>query len=191
MSAHHLLRNPLVKICGIAAVLYFSLFANKENPGSLGNKFSKETLKKSFEDAREKSKFIMTNVNAAKDVAKNNPQEEATKQSKIIQESKIISASCGDKVIADYAIYKEDHNIHSVNNMKFTIGSKENWPIEKNIIGMKKGEIKNINILDSLKTDQKINPLPPEANGIQYRITIRQITHSLSPNKYIKISCNE
>lgn len=52
-----------VKIIGILAILYFSLYANTEKPQSLGNRITKEELKKGINQAKKTSELVIKNAN--------------------------------------------------------------------------------------------------------------------------------
>ena len=153
---YHLLRNPLVKICGAAVIIYFALFANKHNPDSLGNRLSSENLKKNFHEARKQTRFIIKNVEAAKEYQK--------QQENIDYATKKIA--CNDVVYLNYSIYQGQQRIHTANNSKFVIGSKSNWDIEQKIIGLKKGDEINIPLSNTTKDGQYFN----------YHITIQEVT---------------
>lgn len=70
MKIINLTKNRFIKIIGIFLVLYFALFYNKENPNSLGNRWSMENLKNNFGEMNEKSRFIITNVGMARQIEK-------------------------------------------------------------------------------------------------------------------------
>lgn len=176
MPVNRALKNPLIKICGVVVIIYLGLFSNKSNPDSLGNRLSAENIQKNLHEAKKKSQFIAANISAAKKISKENPNNDTT------------SIKCGDTAIADYEIYETNKAIQKISNAKFTVGSKENWPIEKNIIGMKSGDIKDIDMLEPLKSsDQKTLPIPKLENNFKYHITIRQVIHNATNTK---ISCN-
>lgn len=169
MLVNEILKNPIVKICAVFVILYFALFSNKENPNSLRNRLSKENLEKNLHDASNKSKFIISNVGAAKKAVKEKERKEQEMQNLIIK--------CGDEVITDYSIFSDGQNLYSEKNKKFIIGSKIDPIVEKNIIGMKNGETKVINIMEDIKADQKLN-IPKPQNNINYHIKIVNIEKS-------------
>ncbi len=85
MKIFNLGNHPLVKVVGISAILYFALFANKENPESLGNRLSSEKIKKNVSEVKEKSHFIITNLEMAHRAAAQQHQTE--QKPKLIEES--------------------------------------------------------------------------------------------------------
>lgn len=156
------LRIPLVKIIGICAILYLALFSEKQNPNSLGNRLSKEKVTKNLSDAKERSRFIISNVRTTK--------EAAIKQDKIYQPdagAKIsiedidvgkgdIAVSCGSTVEFSYGIYSSDNKqIKVVSSEKLVVGGGTNKIIENNIFGMRQGGIRNIKIPHNFKTDNR------------------------------------
>lgn len=177
MKIFELLRNPLIKGVGIVLILYFALFANKEKPDSLGNRLSSEQIKQNFNEIQNKSKFIITNVKAAQDLAK---EKEA--QRKIAEQNvpKITindleigtaepSAACGDAVEISYGLYSpEGKQLEFVSSKKIIIGTDKNSVIEKNIIGMGNGGIREINVAD-----------------LKYQVTMVAVTKALNST----ISC--
>ena len=103
MKVFELLRNPLIKYPGIILVIYFGLFSNKENPSSLGNRLSAESVKKNFNEMQEKGKFIATNIQAAKDLEAQRRQSASSNSEIIVKEDLEIGTSqeeisCGDGV---------------------------------------------------------------------------------------------
>lgn len=178
MPVNRVLKNPLIKICGAVVIIYLGLFANKDNPESLGNRISKENLQKNFHEVRKKSQFIASNVSAAKKIS----EEDANSN----DNSGTSLANCGDTVITDYEIYQAGKNIQKTANKKFILGSKENLLVEQGIIGMKVGEIKDIKLLDTQNSNQEILSMSELKNDFKYRITVLKIFHN-PPNS--KISC--
>lgn len=188
MKIFELLRSPLVKGIGILLILYFALFSNKENPNSLGNRLSTENIKKDLSEAQEKSKFIIANVRVAQEVSKERAaQQQAATQISIedleigVGEDKV---SCGDQVEISQGIYKKDGGqIDLINSKKFIIGTKVEEFIEKNIIDLKQGAIRNINIPYGFQSsDKKIAELLKfNATDIKYQITILDIKKNVSP----------
>jgi hypothetical protein len=185
MPINNLLKNPLIRICATILIVYLALFSNKENPNSLGNRFSKERLQKNFTEMKEKGQFIKKNIDTAKRIEK---EKKTTQNSEGIKSD--LSVKCGDKVITNYAIYTNNIKLNQIDNLEFVIGSKQNWLIEKNLIGMKNNEVKNINMLDSLTTNERKMISSSNINlqnNTEYKITVLQVIHG-SDNK--KISCN-
>jgi hypothetical protein len=191
MKIFELLRNPLIKTIGIALVLYFALFANKEKPESLGNRLSSENIKKSFSEAQNQGKFIITNVKIAQEIAK----EKAAEQKLASQNISDIATSdleigtgeqlvaCGDEAEISYGIYtKSGKQLEFLNSKKFVIGENQNPVIEKNIIGMKRGGIREINIPYNYRTEDKklIELLKFNATDLKYQITLLSIVKGIS-----------
>lgn len=180
MINNDLFKHPLIKLCAIGLVIYFALFANTDNPDSLGNKITKERLKKNFEQAKEKQQFISKNIAAAKKFAKENSSNK-TQQKTQDSLSKTPFIICGDQVIVDYALYQSGKILHAEKDTKFIIGSKDNWLIEKNLIGLKKGDTTNINVIET------VNNMPAAVNDLlKYKITIHKISRHPSN---IQTSC--
>ncbi|MES2961735.1 MAG: hypothetical protein V4694_05065 [Pseudomonadota bacterium] len=192
-----LLRNPIIKIIGISIILYYGLFANKEKPGSLGNRFSSEQIKKDFSEVREKTVFIAANVKLAREIAK---EKEAEKKAaatnpalqisvKDLEEGDGETISCGDSAYINYGIYTKDgRQLEFKENQILVIGNKSNWLLEKNIIGMKQAGSRYINIPQgSQVNDAKITEyLKSNKSDLKYQVTLLAFTKNANP----QFSCN-
>jgi hypothetical protein len=196
-----LLRNPIIKIIGISVILYYGLFANKEKPGSLGNRFSSEQIKKDFSEVREKTVFIAENVKLAREIAKEKEiEKEAEKKATAINPALQVSVkdleegvgeniSCGDSAYINYGIYTKDgRQLEFKENQILVIGNKSNWLLEKNIIGMKQAGSRYINIVQgSQVNDSKITEyLNSNKSDLKYQVTLLAFTKN--PNS--QLSCN-
>jgi hypothetical protein len=194
MKIFDLLRNPFVKITGVVLVLYFALFANTENPNSLGNRLSSDNVKQDLSEIKEKSKFIVTNVKVAQGIAKEREAQQKAEAKISFEdlesgegEEKV---SCGNIVEISYAIYnKSGKQLEFSESKKLTVGSKENLLVEQNIIDMKRGGIRNIIIPYGFKTDDKKleSMLTFNESDLKYQITLLNITKATAVNS--KISC--
>ncbi|MDX2083602.1 MAG: hypothetical protein SFV53_06430 [Rickettsiales bacterium] len=184
-----ILQNPLIKITGVMVILYFGLFSNKNNPESLGNRLSAEKIKKNFSEMQDKGKFIATNISAARSYAKQQEDEKRnnnqTNLQPIITEVNLgfgaTEISCGMEIIAVIDLSNEaGKNLISKNQEKILIGSKKDWLIEKNIIGMKKHGIKRIKIPQGFVTDnQELAQLLQDSNSsLTYQIFVQDIINS-------------
>ncbi len=199
MKIVELVRHPLVKTTGIVLILYFALFSNKENPNSLGNRLSKDRIKQNLGEVQERSKFIVTNVKKAQQLAKEKEleqQEEATRIGPIIIEDfkpgageKV--AACGDHVTIIYGLYSKNGKLlEFVNPKTLVIGNNEIPTLEKNIVGMKQYGIRNISttatFTASHTNDQTLAGFIKSYGTIRYQVTL--LSFQKSPKK-TTISC--
>jgi hypothetical protein len=189
MKISQLLSNPLIKFIGVAAIIYFGLFANKKSPDSLGNRLSSENIKKNFSEAEEKAKFIATNVKIAQNIEaerKAKLQKVGTENSQI--KSNQDSISCGDIAETSYTIYdKNDKKIQFVAKEKFNVGAKKDPLIEKNVVGMKQSETKIIEVSKLSSDDQKLSDLlKSNKSDLKIQITVLNI----EKNSVKNLSCN-
>lgn len=182
-----ILRIPLIKFIGIGAILYFALFSNKEKPESLGNRLSKEEVGKTFNEAKNKSRFIISTVNTAqegKEIRPNQPNPVAKITIEDLEIGKGENViSCGSEVEIAYGIYGANNKtLKTVSSEKLTIGSALNRVVEQNIIGMKSGGIRNINIPNDFKSnDQKINDmLNFHHSDLRYQISVTSVDTNTS-----------
>ncbi len=78
-----LIHNPIFRIIGIMAVLYYGLFHNRQKPESLGNRLSPEIIKANLSEVSSKSVDIITNLQKAEKIkqslseAKQSPSEKS------------------------------------------------------------------------------------------------------------------
>jgi hypothetical protein len=193
MKIFDLLRIPIIKWTGIALILYFGLFANTQNPNSLGNRLSKENVQKNFKEARERGKFIVVNVKMAQEIAKEKEAQEklAKERGGMISINDLDSGTgekiigCNDEVEFSYVIQTKDgKEVNSIKKpQKTIIGSKQEKTIERNIIGMKEGGIRSINVPFGSQTDDKKLDTLLKLNGqdLQYLVTVSKIKKSKNP----------
>lgn len=179
-----LLRRPLIKIIGLALVLYFGLFADKQNPDSLGNRLSVDNIKQSLFEAQQKSAFIFSNIDQARKLkpsplaAPFDPLQNFVTAT--INDVEIgsgeVALKCGDEAEISYAIYvaTSSNPLESVPQEKLLVGSNINALLERKIIGMKKGGVRLINIpQDFQSTNQKLAFLLKfNETNLQYRISL-------------------
>lgn len=177
---------PLVKFIGIGIIIYFALFSNTNDSASLRNRLSKERVNKNLQDAKEKSRFIISNVRTAQSISKEkiiNPDI----ANKISLEDVTIGTSadvvrCGSEVEISYGIFSDNNlQIKTVSSEKLVVGSNINPIVEKNIFDMKQGGIRNIKIPKGFVTNNNhINEQIKFYNsGIRYQVYLLSLTTNL------------
>lgn len=57
-----LLQNPFVKIIGIVIILYYALFADKNDPESLGNRFSGVQMERNVREIKHNSYNVLNGI---------------------------------------------------------------------------------------------------------------------------------
>lgn len=196
MKIIELLRNPIIKSIGIALILYFALFANKQHPKSLGNRLSSENLKKDLTDATSKGKFIVDNIQMAKKLTQDKKLQtiSTTPYAEIIHEDLEIGSgdrtlACGDDAEISYGFYTATgQQLDFVSLEKVTIGSTKKVWLEQNIAGMKLSGIRYIIIPKNITiADSRIMQLLQQSGGnLRIQVTLLSFTKSSIPN----ISCN-
>lgn len=193
MQIFEILRNPLIKLIGIGLILYFALFANTENPKSLGNRLSSEEIKKDLNNAKDKSAFIIKNVRLANDLSKKAATNAPKNGEVFTQDLEIgngdVGIFCGDEAKISYAIYAKDgRQLSFIDSAKVLLGSKNNIFLEQNIIGMKNGGIRNINIPQGFQvSDPNISKiLQLENSELKIQVTLISFAKVNSQN----FSCN-
>jgi len=65
-----IIKNPIFRVCGIIAILYYGLFQNKNNPESLNSRLAPEKIKSNLSEISEKSVYIIHNVGKAQEFQK-------------------------------------------------------------------------------------------------------------------------
>jgi FKBP-type peptidyl-prolyl cis-trans isomerase (trigger factor) len=92
---------------------------------------------------------------------------------------------CNDEVEFSYVIQTKDgKEVNSIKKpQKTIIGSKQEKTIERNIIGMKEGGIRSINVPFGSQTDDKKLDTLLKLNGqdLQYLVTVSKIKKSKNP----------
>jgi hypothetical protein len=66
MNPYFIFKNPIIKIICLALVLYFALFKNKDNPNSLGNRFSVDKIKQGVKQIDQKGLAIVSGIALAR-----------------------------------------------------------------------------------------------------------------------------
>lgn len=185
MNIFRLLQNPLVKIIGVAAVLYFGLLYKNDSPESLSKRLDPDLLKSEIGEVKEKGQFILSNLNEAR-----NPQIPAQKPAEIAEE--IIAndlvlgtsdevANCGDELLMDYKIYDvKGREIDQKNDVKLIANSTSTNLVAKHIIGAKKGGIREIHVPYGLETSDEeiINYKKKALTSFRYQITVKNINRA-------------
>ena len=185
-----IIQKPLVKTIGIVAILYFALFANKENPESLGNRLSPDIVKKNLGEAFQKSQFVVSNISSTKaEIAKlEGDKKERMKLAKAtIKDIKVGGgegvAECGDRAEIIYKISTQDGASFPESKKSLTIGSEESPMLEKNIIGMKVEGVRVINISRDFKgTDYDVKELIGRyQSDLVYEVTMFNFSKNPEP----------
>lgn len=201
MKVSDLLKNPLIKSIGIVLILYFGLFHDKTKSESLGNRLSMKNIQKNIGEVSQKTQFITANLKVAQDLdksRKNLAERNRAIPSKqnsqaILEDLKIGSGerilSCGDLAKISYEFYTDNgQQISSVKSAPIIIGANLIPSIEQNIIGMKKGGMRNIKISSNSSTkDQSLLAL------MQFHksdLKIQVVLHSFKKGEGLTITCN-
>jgi hypothetical protein len=73
-----IISNPIFRIAGILAILYYGLLHDKSAPDSLGNRLSAQKVKSNLIEATSKSVYIIENVKKAEKLIKSLEDQEPT-----------------------------------------------------------------------------------------------------------------
>ena len=163
-----ILDNFFIKTIGIIAVLYFTLFSDKEDTDNLRNRFSSEQLKQDVSTIVNNTQHILTN---AKQVKKHGLRQIKN------------TARCGNEVIINYKIFslKSKKELESVSNLKIVISDKTDI-FNSQIIGMKKNEVKTFEVLknQSINDARLVNYLKNSENGLSLHIELLEVSDYLA-----------
>ncbi len=195
-----LLRKPLVKIIGLALVIYFGLFADKKNPDSLGNRLSSDRIKQNIDQAQEKGAFILSNIDKARQIGAGGTVEvvEPSQNFSTITVQDIEDGEgdeilkCGDEAEIAYDIHVAGSNgqLEFVPQEKLLIGSNANRLLERKIIGMKSGGERIINVPRDFKSaNQKLSFLL-KFNEAALQYNVRLLKFSASNSDKVNCSAN-
>ncbi len=185
------LKIPLVKIIATIVILYFGLFYNKSDPASLGSRLSSQNIKRNLNEIQEQGKFIAVNITAAKELHKKKSEElNSAKINDIATQENAPEgdldnevSACSDEVEIAYKLFDSSNKlIESSEHQMVIIGRKKSWPLEKNIIGMKIGQSKTIEISDDLKkSDKKLSSLATSSGSLKYQVQILNLRKEFDP----------
>jgi len=179
-------RNPLIKTIGLILVIYFALFHDKKNPDSLGNRLSSDRIVKNFREVQERSVFIMSNIEKARNSANASLSAGSAGEALLenfnalsIRDVEIgegDSLKCGDEaeISYDIRVVESINQLEFVSNERLVIGSNKNPLMERKIVGMKKGGTRIIKVPKDFKSsNQKLSLLLRfnEAD-LQYSVTL-------------------
>jgi hypothetical protein len=187
MFIFKLLRNPLIKIIGVVSILYFALFYDKKEPEALGNRLAPERIKQEIGQAHEKGEFIISNVHLARQMAQDKVRADLLKSGeelKISIEDVEVGkgeeiVECGDEVEISYIVYDgRSKQLQVFNFKKFTVNPATQQIVDQNIIGMKKGGIRSINVPYGFKSEDKqlIENMRFSSSDIRYQVTLANIS---------------
>ncbi len=65
-----IVKNPIFRVCGIMAILYYGLFQNKHDPDGLSKRLAPGKIKSNLSEISEKSSYIINNVKKVKEIQK-------------------------------------------------------------------------------------------------------------------------
>jgi len=176
---------PIFKIVGVSLVLYFGLFYNDESYDSLSKRLAPERVKKNLSEVQEKSKFIFSNINEARNVVAgrgveshfDDEQSFATISTNDIEIGKGENyLQCGFEAEISYDLRIKDSpsSIESIEKEKIIIGSGENLLFERKLLGMKVDGVRSIDIPRNFNSSNQKLAFTLKFNeaDLQYRVTL-------------------
>jgi hypothetical protein len=198
-----LLSSRIVKLVAFVLVVYFALFSNKEHPDSLGNRLSSEKIKENFNQIKERSGFVISNIQTAKNGIKDQKdidQENQFDKQKIEQitqnenfnDDKSFSSVTsndieigsgqeienGNKVEISYSIFSEkDEQLKFKNSEIILVDQNSYFIFERYSFGMKVGGIRSISLPYNFQTDDQriLQFLKKDYGQIKIQITLKNI----------------
>jgi hypothetical protein len=189
MNLQFFLKNPLIKIIGVVAIIYFGMFYDNDHPDSLGNRLSIDNVKKNINEVQQKVSDISQTIEIAK---QNNQQISAERKFSELSFEKVFVGTgnnfieCGDEVNIIYKFYDDQNRILEMSENSQIIAFQSNEDliltlIAQNISGIKNGAIIRAKFLGKYKeADQKLNKLLKIAN---YNLNLEVYVLSINPNK--------
>lgn len=183
MKVFDIAKNPIIKIIGVALILYFGLLGNKESPESLGNRLSKEALENDLSEAKKKSNFIFNNVVYAK------KQLNESNSAKIEVNNLLLGSgekiACGDIAEISYEVYDiSGNNLDKSTSADFIFNPKSINILEKHLEGMRIKGVREIIVAKNFPTqDLQLKKYQEIAKGsIKYQITLKNFKKSNQNN---------
>jgi hypothetical protein len=189
MNLQFFFKNPLIKIIGVVAIIYFGMFYDNDHPDSLGNRLSIDNIKKNMNEVQQKVSDISQTIEIAK---QNNQQISAERNFSELSFEKVFVGSgnnfieCGDEVNIIYKFYDDQNRILEMSENSQIIAFQSNEDliltlIAQNISCIKIGAIIRTKFLGKYKeADQKLNKLLKIAN---YNLNLEVYVLSINPNK--------
>ncbi len=165
----NLSQNPIVKLIGVIAIIYF-VFFNKKNDQV--QKITSEDLANKITNTQEHFSKISTNIKILKEYDKaikgeivfskgiNSIYSEYAETDSANQKN-LITIKCGTAVkVREYIYTTEGRLITSQEDYKYQIGSNESSIIENQLINAKEGSVKIISIPNKeINLDKRLNEL--------------------------------
>lgn len=230
MNPFIIFKNPIIRAIGVGLVLYFALFYKKDNPESLGNRFSSENIRDNIKQINQKGSSIVNGIALAKnqeatlkrggllnninsvDQVNQNSQVDQDSNAKLGVEIKPIEVkplvgdhiittdreighgadlSCGKVAEISYKIILKNskQEIQSVDLEKILIGSGVNPLIENKIVGMKQGGVREIEVFQSFKTeDKKLAALLEQNSDLIYTVHLISVS-AANQNEIKNVKC--
>lgn len=157
---------------------------------------SSKNIEQGLREAKEKSEYIIENVKMARSLAVNTTAQTnsiSPKASISIQDLNIgggdLALSCGNEAAISYAIYtKNATQIEFVDSKKIIIGSKSEPFFEENLIGMKLGGVRSIDIpnIDSISDQKLIDLIKKHNSELKIQVTLLSLLPIENKNFFCK-----
>ena len=189
MSINNFLKLPIVKLIATVALLYYIFNETKTDPRSASYYLTKENIDKSldsvkknlnnFSEAQKEIKAINSNedANPQESEVLNNNQKIALNYKDIRQGVGENEVACGSQVSIEYTLINSNNgDIINKSNMDFEVGSRFNELIEKGLIGMKMGGIRNIDIPKNFKIGDNIYDKMIQDSAMVYKVLLLKIS---------------
>jgi len=189
MNLQFFLKNPLIKIIGVVAIIYFGMFYDNDHPDSLRNRLSIDNVKKNINEVQQKVGDISQTIEIAK---QNNQQISVERKFSELSFEKVFVGTgnnfieCGDEVNIIYKFYDDQNKILEMSENSQIIAFQNNEDliltlIAQNISGLKMGAIIRTKFLGKYnEADQKLNKLLKFAN---YNLNLEVYVLSIKSNK--------
>ena len=189
MSINNFLKLPIIKLIATVALLYYIFNETKTDPRSISYHLTEENIDKSLDSLK---KSLNTISEAQQEIrAMNNNDSIPTKESEALyNDQKIVlnykdirqgvgenQVECGSQVSIEYTLINSNNgDIINKSNMDFEVGSRFNELIEKGLIGMKMGGIRNIDIPKNFKIGDNIYDKMIQDSAMVYKVLLLKIS---------------
>lgn len=195
---HKIGKNRTFKIIGLTVVLYL-IFFSKKNPDSITNHVTVEDIKKGVQDAKEKTNFIKKNLQAAKEADKEEKPADKTKKEEVVkaeapapvkveeevkpenygdEKYKIL---CGDEVEISYSMVVKKQPVGAPQHDKMIVGGNTNYFIEHGLIGLSKGNNKQIAIPSKVDQGKNGKMIFSKNSDVAYQVSILSVRKAVKP----------
>lgn len=179
-------KSGFVKIIIFFLFLFMVYEQTKDDPRSFSNTLKNQDIKKNISNLKNNYEIIKK-VKEEGLLDKKNDEvvqdEFADLNYQVLRQGLMENpAQCNDEVNIEYIFMSENGNIANKSSIKIFIGENFNKIVEKTLIGMTPGEIRQVAIPKNFKTGDSKYDNYIESRNMVYQIMLIQVNKSIANN---------